>query len=272
MNCKVGRFLLCSWTLVIVLVLLFPLTGCNSSSKKYDAGTGKKTEVVSQDDAVTRNLAEMLEQCRETEAKATKETTLEEAVVETDCTNLTGARAQEICVSGQFNQSTLMILGIALRQSMQANQKYKPTCAEQVSAIAVAYFGKESDQAKAWGSAGLAAAIAVPTAWVIGQGIKMVDNLGSNSGDKITTGPINMQKSDDPVGGGGGGGGDVAGSQVLNIGSGSTATDRAMLNQNVDKAIAVPLDGDSNFDEVSSGSQGGIIIDDPDGQNSGSFF
>ena len=106
----------------------------------------------------------------------------------------------------------------------------------------------------------------------------MVDNLGSDSGDNITTGNITATKSDDPYGvggeGGGGTGGDVKGSQVINIGSGSTATDRAMLNQNVDKAIGVPLDGDSNFDEVAAGAQGGIIIDDKqDGSsNSGKLF
>ncbi len=141
------------------------------------------------------------------------------------------------------------------------------TCERAVVMAVESYMEKEKVQAKQWGKVGITTAIAIPVATVLTTAMGIMNTALAGQGDTISTGDINVTKSDDPsIGGESSGGTGGIGGQSITIGSGQSATDQAQTAKRIDKNLTTPIRGSSNLD--GSGSPSGAIIDDKnDGSN-----
>ena len=172
----------------------------------------------------------------------------------------------------EYMKSLPMLMAMGVIQAQAGD----PTddCHAQVASEAKMYFKSQETKYAQYGKVGVTGLIAIPTAWVLKAGLDTVEALGTDSGDTVTTGDIMMTKSDDPTAGEGGTGGDVNGSQVLNLGSGSTATDQGqVVGGGVDKNINTGFGNKSTSNQDNNTDGPNVINDEGDGAgNSGSLF
>lgn len=226
--------------------------------------------------AFSKSLGPIMEKCiADISAEDAKEekSIAEVADIPESCSTFSSASGQTACIATKEHLATVAILGIAIESlaNQGANKKQTPQeyCGNAVARIAQGYHDKEGKQADAWGKAGITGLIAIPAAWVFTRGIDMVNDMAAGQGDQISTGNINVTKSDDPIAGEGGANGSIGG-QSINIGSGASASDQGQAlgaGTVIDKNQSTTFkDAESNLD--GSGNPSGVVLDDRnDGSN-----
>ena len=268
-------------TILIAISALLAFAGCNTSSKtstkEYDASgkvVVKETETkTSESAAVMQAMAPAISACedgmlqRRKEAIANTRQSPVPALNAEQLLALKTGKAQDTYIDKAFTYGIVSQMGEQTKLIVAAFKKPPITCAQAVAMAVDSYMEKEGIQAEQWGSTGLALAIAMPTAWVIKTAMNTMDNAIAGQGDQFGNVNVQATKSDDPYGGEGGAGGDVNGSQAINIGSGSLATDHAQIPTSVDKNINTGFASKSSSNQDNNTEGPNVINDENDGSD-----
>ena len=172
------------------------------------------------------------------------------------------ADAQQDYINKSFTNDLVSTMSDQTRMIIAAFRKPPITCAQAVALAIDSYMRKEEVQAKQWGNGGLALAIAVPTAWVVNQSLKIMESAVANSGD-IQIGELNANAAGGNGGGEGSPGG-AGGTIDLNLGKGVlTKVDNGSTLQSAEKQLINPITdsgGTNTLDDSGdgSGNQAGI--------------
>jgi len=238
---------------IAIVLFSLMLAGCAGTVKVYDPATGELTSKTPAAVAVAEASAKAHDTCNVPGGIHMLEVA--------DITKLSASAQAEY----MRNLPMMVLLG-------QIQDK-EDGCHSQIAKETQAYFVAQSSKYRQYGKLGSIGLIAGFSYLALDSWFDAIAGI-SAGGDQYVTNLGNRSVGDSS--GGGSGSVSASGDSTLSditINNGiANASGRAQANSNVDKAIGVPLDGDSNFDQVDNGSQGGIIIDDPDGGNSGSFF
>lgn len=271
---------------IVIVGLILVGAGCATKSKmdvtttinSVDANGQPVQTVVNQKSseaenvAFSKSLGPIMEKCisdiSKEDAAREEKSIAEVADIPENCSAFSSASGQTACIATKEHLATVAILGIAIESlaNQGPNRQMSPQeyCGASIAKIAQGYHDKEGKQADAWKAAGITGLIALPTAWVFSRGIDMVNDMAAGQGDQISTGNINVTKSDDPIGGEGGGASGSIGGQSINIGSGASASDQGQAlgaGTVIDKNQATTFkDAESNLD--GSGNPSGVVLDD----------
>lgn len=282
---KINCGIPCKTAVVLIIVAaVLAMTGCSARTKIDETVTvnsvdtaGNPVQTVTETNTIkaenvslVEGLAPIMQACigdieKEDAEREAKKTLVDVLPPPADCSKATTASGQSSCYTNNTHMAAYTILGLTIESMKEEVVLESPQafCARQVAAIAKGYHDKESRQSDAWKAAGITGLIAFPTAWVFSRGIDMVNDMAAGQGDQISTGNINVTKSDDPTAGEGGGNGSIGG-QSINIGSGASASDQGQAlgaGTVIDKNQATTFkDAESNLD--GSGNPSGVVLDD----------